>query len=203
MMMYSRSFAVSTILSLVLVLGCGSNEKKDRDFFTSGDREADQRAEQRIAKVQQMRGEEDAATKDVKPTLFERLGGEQGINAIVDDFVNRALADPRVNWQRQGLKRGGFWRRNRSLEWDASQANVQRVKKHIAQFFALSTGGPTTYEGRDMRQVHEGLRITNAQFDAAVGDLKATLDKLAVATDDQKELLAIVETTRTQVVSER
>jgi hemoglobin len=47
------------------------------------------------------------------------------------------------------------------------------------------------------------MKITNAEFDAAVGDLKATLDKFQVPTDEQKELLAIVESTRPQVVEER
>ena len=54
-----------------------------------------------------------------------------------------------------------------------------------------------------MRQAHQGLVITNAEFDAAVGDLKATLDKLGMATPEQKELLSIIESTRPQVVEER
>ena len=77
------------------------------------------------------------------------------------------------------------------------------MKKHIGQFLAVATGGPTTYQGRDMREVHKGMQITNAEFDAAVGDLKATLDKLAVPTAEQKELLAVIESARTQVVEER
>jgi len=80
---------------------------------------------------------------------------------------------------------------------------VETLKTHMAQFFALSTGGPAKYEGREMKQVHNGMKITNAEFDAAVGDLKATLDKLHLATAEQKELLAIVESTRPQVAEER
>jgi hemoglobin len=54
-----------------------------------------------------------------------------------------------------------------------------------------------------MKQVHKGMAITNAEFDAAVGDLKATLDKLGVGTDEQKELLAVIESTRPQVAEQR
>jgi hemoglobin len=187
------------------IAGCGSQQKQDRDFHTSGSREADQRAEQQVAKVQQLRGEgakgDEAAPKK---SLYDRLGGDQGINMIVDDWIARALADPRVNWERKGLKQGGLsLHRGRSLEWDASAPNVATMKKHIAQFVKVSTGGPAKYEGAEMKQVHADLRITNAEFDAAVGDLKASLEKLGVPVEEQKELLSIIESTRPQVASER
>jgi len=54
-----------------------------------------------------------------------------------------------------------------------------------------------------MKDAHKGMKITNAEFDAAVGDLKATLDKMQLPNDDQKELLAIIESTRPQVVEQR
>lgn len=219
----ARPAASLLLLCFVLVsaAGCGSAEKEDKDFFTSGNREADQRADQRMAKAEQLQGDEadkdKGKTEEVrKPgpnndvrerkdlTLYERLGGDQGITAIIDDFTTRALADPRVNWERKGVKRGGFsLKRNESVEWQASAENVATLKKHMAQFLALATGGPAKYEGKDMAQAHADMRITNAEFDATVGDLKATLDKLGIPNQEQKELLAIVESTRPQVVVER
>jgi hemoglobin len=202
-----HAFRTLVCLIAALATGCASDEAKDRDFFTSGSREADQRAEQRIAKTQQLRGEGEggADTANVKKSLYERLGGEQGVRAIVDDFVTRALADPRVNWERKGIERGGMniFKRNQSVEWKPTADRVETLKKHLSQFIALSTGGPSTYEGRDMREVHRGLHISNAEFDAAVGDLKATLDKVGVPTEEQKELLAIIESTRPQVAEKR
>ena len=193
------------ILVAALAAGCASEERKDRDFFTSGNREADQRAEQRIAKEQQLRGEgEGQGQPEAKKTLYERLGGEAGMQKIVDDFVVRALADPRVNWERKGIEKGGWsLNRNKSVEWKSSPDSLARMKKHITQFLTLATGGPAKYEGRDMKEVHAGLHITNAEFDAAVGDLKASLDKLGIATEEQKDLLAVIESTRPQVVAER
>ncbi|MDQ3439488.1 MAG: group 1 truncated hemoglobin [Planctomycetota bacterium] len=192
-----------------LLVGCGNKEKQDRDFHTSGSREADQRAEQQVAKVQQLRGEggdEPAAKK----SLFARLGGDKGIDAIVDDWINRAMADPRVNWRRVGVRQGGIsFRRGRSLEWKGDANAVANMKKHIAQFIKVATGapvpttGPAKYEGRDLKTVHGGMRITNAEFDASIGDLKASLDKLGLPTEEQKELLAIVESARPQVAAER
>ena len=54
-----------------------------------------------------------------------------------------------------------------------------------------------------MKHAHAGLHITNDEFDASVGDFKATLDKLKVPNTEQKELLAVIETTRPQIVQER
>jgi hemoglobin len=124
------------------------------------------------------------------------------MNAIVDDFVNRALADPRVNWERKGV-RGGTFIHAKSVTWNASPENVAQLKKHIVQFLSIATGGPSFYDGKDMKSAHNGLRITNAEFDAAVGDLKAALDTLGIANKEQKELLSIIESTRPEVAEQR
>jgi hemoglobin len=140
-------------------------------------------------------------------TLYERLGGDKGLVAIVDDFTNRVLQDPRVNWTRKGSKgsRFAFWRRNKSdaAMWNPAPQNVVRLKKHFVQFLSLATGGPTRYEGKEMRSAHAGMHIRNPEFDAVIGDLKASLDKLQIPEREQKELLAIMESTRPQIVSER
>lgn len=203
-------------LSTLFLAGCGgtSQQKKDKDFYTSGSRDADQRADQRMSQEQQLTGgtnnghekvtDTQAVIASGKKPLFERLGGEAGIKSIVDDFVTRALADPRVNWQRIGVKRGGFSiHRDQSMEWDASPENVAKLKAHLAEFFALATGGPAKYTGKELKPAHENMHITNPEFDATIGDLKATLDKLQIANQEQKELLATVESTREIIVEER
>jgi hemoglobin len=202
-------------IALCSVAGCGGTKatKKD-DFFTSGSREADQRASQRMAKEQQLGGtgagentkaggEGGAAQAEGKQPLFDRLGGEQGLTAIVDDFTVRALADPRVNWERKGVKRGGLLTRSEPTPWNPTPQNVTTLKKHLVQFLSLATGGPAKYDGNEMKNVHAGMRITNPEFDAVIGDLKASLDKLRILDKEQKELLAIVESTRPQIVTER
>ena len=162
--------------------GCSSSKtgKKKDDFFTSGSREADQRATQRMAQAEQLAGSgEGAGEKGVKKAvpakpsaegtdatdatnkaarvegklaLFDRLGGEVGISNIVADFTPRVLQDPRVNWQRKGVKRGGFSvHRGRSVAWNATDENIANLKKHLVQFIVLATGGPAHYEGKDMK----------------------------------------------------
>jgi hemoglobin len=219
--MTMTSMKKTVLLCLFVMGGCGPAAKeKSHDFFTSGSHEADQRADQRMAKSEQLRGSgEGGGEKTAKVTaaggqavpksqelksLYDRLGEERAIKAIVDDFVTRALADPRVNWTRKGVTKGGFsFSRGQSMTWNASPENVAQLKKHIVQFLSLSTGGPAFYDGREIKNAHTNLHITNAEFDAVIGDLKASLDNLQVPNKEQKEVLAIVESTRPQIVEER
>jgi hemoglobin len=203
--------AIAFVLTIPLLLmwGCGQNQKQNKDFYTSGNREADQRADQRMAQDEQLKGEGAGSSDhplftDSKKSLYDRLGGQQGLQAIAEDFVTRALADPRVNWDRKGVIQGGLSiHHDRSVQWDSNPDNVKALKLHLAQFLALASGGPTIYQGREIKEAHAGLHITNDEFDASVGDLKATLDKMQIANTEQKELLAIIETTRGQIVEER
>src|SRR5689334_2742393 len=141
--MKQHATALSAILVCLFVTGCGSSEKKPQPYFTSGSHEADQRAEQRIAQAQQAQGKGDKDDKEKGPKgpLYDRLGGEVGIKAIVDDFVARALADPRVNWQRSGISTGGFVGiGTKSAQWQPSPDAVAKLKAHMAQFLAVATG---------------------------------------------------------------
>jgi len=73
----------------------------------------------------------------------------------------------------------------------------------LVQFIVLATGGPARYDGKEMKSAHAGMHISNTEFDAALGDLKASLDKLQIPNKEQKELLAIMESTRPQIATER
>ena len=130
------------------------------------------------------------AASGPKP-LYERLGGEPAITAVVDDFVGRAAGDPKVNFTRKGT----------AMEFDASPGNVAHLKAMLVQLIASASGGPQKYLGRDMKQAHAGMNISNAEFDALAGDLAATLEKFKVPAKEQGELLAIVGSTRADIVA--
>jgi hemoglobin len=212
---FIKLLAIIVCAATILIGGCGGEQQgQNKEFFTSGSREADQRADQRMAQKQELTGESSDASGTVtksqaviateKKPLYDRLGGSVGIKLIVDDFVDRAIADPRVNLQRSGIKRGGFSiHRGQSMAWDPDAQNIGALKLHMEEFLALSTGGPTKYTGEDLKAVSTNMHYSNPNFDAAMGDLKATLDKLQIANQEQKELLAVVETTREQIVEDR
>ncbi len=212
--------AIFIVIVAIVASGCGSRKptQQSTDFFTSGSREADQRASQRMAQAEQLSGDGEgdgekgvkkSSTNGVlkaeeKQSLYERLGSEVGISNIVTDFLARAMQDPRVNWDRKGVKQGGLsFHSGKSETWNPTPENVALLQKHMVQFLALATGGPSEYQGKGIQSTHANMHISNAEFDATLGDLKSSLDKLQVPNKEQKELLAIIESTRPQIVSER
>jgi hemoglobin len=194
-------FTLLSLLAFITFSGCGSSGGNgNRHYFTSGSRQADQRADQRMARSEQLSGQGNN-DKPADASLYQRLGSNDGLHKLVDDWVTRLLADPRVNFTRKGIYTG--WIDRKPAYWNPTPENVATLKQHMAEFLALATGGPSVYHGKPIQQAHAGMKITNAEFDAAIGDLKATLDKFQVANQDQKDLLSIVESTRVQIVEKR
>ena len=131
-----------------------------------------------------------ADTAPVVTPLYERLGGEAAIAAVVDTFVALAAADTALNFTRQGT----------ANEWEATPESIELLKTRLVQFVGQATGGPQIYEGGDMATVHTGMEITNEEFDMLAGHLGAALDAYSVPETEKQELFAIVETTRSAIV---
>lgn len=196
-------------------IGCATNKaekQKKEAFFTSGNAEADRRADAQTEKNaasgkaqsnerSSAKGRDGEALEKAQ-TLYDRLGGRAGISAIVDDFLKRAMGDPRVNWERDGVK-AGLLRREEAVKWEATPESTLRLKEHFVQFISLAAGGPTEYQGQPVKSTHARMKISKSEFDAAIGDLKATMDLQSIPNDAQKELLAIFESTRQQIVTEK
>jgi truncated hemoglobin YjbI len=127
------------------------------------------------------------------PSLYTRLGGEAAVTAVIDDFVGRAAGNPAVNFTRKGTP----------AEWNATPENVAQLKKALIDLVGQLTGGPQKYAGRDMKAVHKGMMITDAEFNALAGDLTASLDKFKVAPADRDELIKIVASTRGDIVEKK
>lgn len=187
-----RSVMVSGVMLLALVAGCAFNH--DPGVAASGDPEADQRAQQRVGSDSGAAG----SAKTRERTLYERLGGADGIRSLVDDMAARSIADPRVNFERRNVHTGVLERSPKA--WDPTPQNVEAFKQHMTEFLTLASGGPTEYTGRDIREVHRGMKITNSEFDAMVGDIKASMDTKGIGTREKRDLLAVIETTRKQIV---
>jgi len=134
-----------------------------------------------------------ATAGTAQKSLYERLGGEAAIKAVVDDFVGRAAGDPKVNFTRKGTPQ----------EWKATPENVDHLKKGLVDFVGMATGGPQKYTGRSMKDVHKGMAITEEEFNALAADLKATLDKFKVPAKEQDELLKAVAGTAPDIVEKK
>lgn len=120
-----------------------------------------------------------------KASLYTRLGGNAAITAVVNDFVPRAAANPKVNFFRNGRYKG---------------LNVDNLKKHLVDFISSATGGTEKYLGKDMATAHTGMKITDAEFTAIAGDLSASLDALKVPAKEKAELMAIAGSTKASIV---
>jgi hemoglobin len=118
-----------------------------------------------------------------KKSLYDRLGGQPAVTAVVDDFVGNVAADNRIN---------GFFART----------DIPRLKKNLVDQICQGTGGPCTYTGRDMRTAHKGMNITDAQFNALVEDLVKTLDKFKVPEKEKGELLGVLGPMKPQIVGQ-
>jgi hemoglobin len=122
-------------------------------------------------------------TMTPQKSLYDRLGGQPAVTAVVDDFVGNVAADNRIN---------GFFART----------DIPRLKKNLVDQICQGTGGPCTYTGRDMRTAHKGMNITDAQFNALVEDLVKTLDKFKVPEKEKGELLGVLGPMKPQIVGQ-
>lgn len=116
-------------------------------------------------------------------TLYARLGGMPAINAVVDDFTTRVATDPELN--------AGF-----------KNADVPKFKKNLADQICEATGGPCKYTGKNMKEAHKGMKITDAQFNKTGGHLSASLDKFNVAAADKNALLNAIGGMKPDIVNQ-
>lgn len=114
--------------------------------------------------------------------LYERLGGEPAVNAAVDIFYKKVLADDSIN----------HFFVNTDME--------KQIKKQKA-FLTLAFGGPTVYQGMGLRKAHKNMNLTDAHFDAVIGHLGTTLVELEVPEELIAEVAAIGESTRKDVLN--
>ena len=118
-------------------------------------------------------------------TLYKRLGGYDALAAVTDDFIGRLAADKQL---------GKFFVGH-------SKDSLGHIRQLIVDQLCNATGGPCVYIGRSMKVAHEGLGITDADWDAAVKHLIATLDKFKVPQKEKDEVLAAVSGMRADIVT--
>ena len=127
-----------------------------------------------------------AEEKPVK-TLYERLGGVYNIAPVVDEFLEVLYNDDILN-------------ANPKIKEARDRVPKAYLKYHVTSMVCQATGGPEKYTGRGMKESHQHLNITEKEWQAMGADFKKVLDKFKVPEQEQKELIAIVETTKKDIV---
>jgi hemoglobin len=115
-------------------------------------------------------------------TLFDRLGGESAVQAVVSGLYARIAADP-------------------DLAPFFGGVSLRRHEARVAIFVCAATGGQAAWDGRDMSSAHAHLEITDAHFDKVATHLADELYALGVDDAVAAELLAVVGTLRPAIVT--
>ena len=113
------------------------------------------------------------ASARAQSALYDDLGGKDGMAAIVGGMVDNALADDRIKAVFDNI-------------------NIPRLKGLLAQHLCALVGGPCAYNRRSMKDTHAGLDLHDADFNALVEDLEASMDARNIPWATQVKLLAIL-----------
>ncbi len=121
------------------------------------------------------------AGETTEKSLYERLGGWENIERIVDTTIDLHMQNPEI---------GSFF----------AEVDKEVLASHVVAFFAAGTGGPSKYEGRDMTSAHAGMNMSDSDFDAAVADVVKALKKNGVGDAEVVEVKGILESLRPAVM---
>jgi hemoglobin len=107
-------------------------------------------------------------------TLYERLGGAQGIAGLVDDVIDAHLVNPVVKTRFENIK------------------DLDHARKMAREFFCAGAGGPEPYTGRDMLAAHKGMNISEQEYLAVTDDIVGAMEKNGISEDAKKDVIAIL-----------
>jgi hemoglobin len=117
-------------------------------------------------------------------SLYERLGGYEGITTFVDDLLPRLEADPQL---------GRFWQ-NRGDD------GIAREKQLLVDYICSSAGGPVYYTGRDMKISHKGMKISESDWSIFLDHAGATFKALQIPKQECDDVVDFVLSTKDDIV---
>ena len=122
--------------------------------------------------------------------LWDALGGEQVLAKVVDRFVDLATTDPKVNYSRGG-------------RYPINDATLGFSKRAALQFISAATGGPYSYSGKTIREIHAGMNISDQEFDAITANFRRALEENGVTQELAQLAVGMVNATRSAIVEIR
>ena len=115
-------------------------------------------------------------------SLYHRLGGKAALDAAVDKFYVKVLADKRIN---------GFF----------EEVNMKSQHRKQKEFLSAAFGGPIPWKGKDMRSAHESLDLKEEHFNAVAENLQQTLEEMKVPKELIAEVMTIAASTKDAVLN--
>jgi hemoglobin len=120
-------------------------------------------------------------------SLYKRLGGYDALAAVTDDFIKALATDKQLGRFFSGV----------------SVDSQKRIRQLALDLLCSVTGGPCLYIGRSMKTVHQGLGITENDWNLTVKHLTESLDKFKVGKAEKDDLLKIVGTLKPDIVEKK
>ena len=115
-------------------------------------------------------------------TLYQRLGGADGMARLVEDVVAAHLANPIVKPRFENIK------------------DLDHLKQMACEFFCAGSGGPEAYTGKDMLAAHKGMNISEQEYLAVTDDIVGAMDKNGIEEDAKKDVIAILYALKGQII---
>lgn len=115
-------------------------------------------------------------------SLYQRLGGANGIARLVDDVIAAHRTNPVVKPRFENIK------------------DLDHAKEMARQFFSAGSGGPVTYTGKDMLTAHKGMNISEQEYLAVMDDIIGVMDKHGLDQDTRKDVLAILYSLKSEII---
>ncbi|WP_137896848.1 group 1 truncated hemoglobin [Ramlibacter sp. 2FC] len=115
-------------------------------------------------------------------TLYQRLGGAEGMARLVDDVVAAHLANPVVKTRFENVK------------------DLAHLKRMALEFFSAGSGGPVAYTGKSMPEAHRGMNISEQEYLAVMDDIVGALDKNGVDEEAKKDVIAILYALKGEII---
>ena len=109
-------------------------------------------------------------------SLYDRLGGYDGLSAFADNLLPRLRGDSQL---------GRFWAHR-------GDDGLAREKQLLVDFLSSNAGGPIYYTGRDMKTTHVGMRISESDWSVFLGHAGATMEALQVPKQECDDVVAFV-----------
>jgi len=128
-----------------------------------------------------------AAEAPPPKSLYDRLGGVYPISVVVESFIDLLLVNDVLN-------------ANPAIKTARERVPAAGLKFHVTTLVCQATGGPCKYTGRAMDASHIHLNIGDKEWQAMLADFQRVLNNYAVPAKEQQELIAIVESTKKDIV---
>jgi hemoglobin len=127
------------------------------------------------------------ATPPAPKTLYERLGGKEGVDKIIASLLANATADADI----------------KKLFAKVTGPKLDNFKKQLADFICEKADGGCKYGGKDMKAAHKGMGITDPQWDAFVKDFTLALDENKVGETEKSELFGAIAPLHDDIVEKK